>query len=68
MSDTLRNCPFCGSVPKLFGSDSMKYTYVQCEECRCETGVREVEADTIEAWNRRHQDQDQSSTFERCMK
>lgn len=28
---------------------------------------RDKEA-AIEAWNRRHQEQDQSSTFERCMK
>jgi Lar family restriction alleviation protein len=68
MSEKLANCPFCGSVPKLFGSDSMKYSYAQCEGCRCETGVRESEAETIAAWNRRHQDKDNSSTFDRWVK
>ena len=68
MSEKLANCPFCGGEPKLFGSTRIRVAYVQCSQCESESGTRDDEAEAIEAWNRRHQDQDTASTFERWVK
>lgn len=55
----LKPCPFCGNKP-VFNEDKFKYGVVYsvyCEEC-CAEIARFEEAEAIEAWNRRVQNDD----------
>lgn len=69
MSETLKNCPFCGGEAKLVGFSTKKglfkkssYTddktkadgfLVKCLVCGCNTGMNLDENSAISAWNRR---------------
>ena len=55
---TLRRCPFCGG--KAAEPDGNDFTW--CEEISCFEGY--VHVDT---WNRRHQEQETTSEFERLL-
>lgn len=66
MSENLKPCPWCGS-----SDTEISANVVECMDCGA-SGPRqempEILCDrniAIEAWNRRHQEQETSSTFER---
>lgn len=78
MSERLKPCPFCGSNSLEFRDSDIEgwISHVSCLDCDDMIGpmskykyddVEDAHADAAEAWNRRHQEQDQSSEFERLL-
>lgn len=74
MSEKLKPCPWCGVEPKGHSvriCEEFIDIHIECGTRGC-SGNREVFDDSrsaIEAWNRRHQEQEESSSeFERLMK
>ena len=76
MSEKLKPCPFCGSNNLEFKDSDIEgwISHVACMSCDDMIGpmsefkyddVEEAHADAANVWNRRHQEQDPSSTFER---
>lgn len=81
MSEKLKPCPFCGSVKQMvlgptcqrndeYDPNTRAFPIIRCGGCF--TDVPGTDWDNsgnsaIEAWNRRHQEQDQSSEFERLL-
>lgn len=68
MSEKLKPCPFCGSPnidPKGWGSTQTSGP--ACDDCGASAGSSfKSEEENVEAWNRRHQEQEEtSSVFER---
>lgn len=59
MSEKLKPCPFCGGEPK-----SNAWSAWCWGEGSEEHGLVKL---VFAEWNRRHQEQDEPSTFERCM-
>ena len=67
MSEKLKPCPFCGVELYACTYDLGKTRHAH-EANGCiisRTFVQGPEKEVL--WNRRHQDQDTASTFERCM-
>lgn len=61
----LKPCPFCGGKEidvceegKMFGKSAYSRTYLfaRCRKCYARTGVHGTKPKTIEAWNRRAED------------
>lgn len=70
MNDKLKPCPFCGShkiKDDVYMRDGRR---VVCRECSASVGAFNPNANerAVALWNRRHQDQDTASTFERWVK
>lgn len=74
MSENLKPCPWCGTSDHLHGVRigsqfggytpfAIRCTHLDCDDVRGPTGNGISEASDL--WNRRHQEQDPSSTFER---
>lgn len=60
MPNELRECPFCGQIPEIFGreySDGRSAFHVACNNLECDVDCRtmafDTEEDAIEKWNRR---------------
>ena len=57
MADTiLKPCPFCGGEAEVLTAESMNGGYlfgIMCNDCRSRGDVYDTEAEAIEAWNRR---------------
>lgn len=51
--EELKRCPFCGGEAEIIGSNTTYW--IDCNECRAETGLFNTEAEAIVAWNRRVQ-------------
>ena len=49
--EELCKCPFCGGEAEIIGSNTTYW--IDCNECRAETGLFNTEAEAIAAWNRR---------------
>lgn len=67
MSEKNQGCPFCGS--QNVASEALQFStyFISCNSCGAEGPPAGGLKTAWEAWNRRHQEQDQSSTFERMM-
>jgi len=52
MGNTLRECPFCGSIHVILSEDGDHWPIVVCEECGVGAGFLD-EDEAIAAWNRR---------------
>lgn len=70
MSEKLKPCPFCGgpahSTPEIHEANMA--ALIMCSDNDCVTLDRPTIVEAVEAWNRRHQEQEASSEFERMMK
>ena len=70
MSEKLKPCPFCGGKATM---EKHEYGVIElgCDNVGCivlPSAKHLSEEAAAKAWNRRHQDQDTSSEFERMMK
>lgn len=45
----LKPCPFCGGQAHIMHEGH----WIMCEDCQSESGYYETKEETIEAWNRR---------------
>ena len=67
MSELLIRCAFCGSHKVTVETEGPFFAY--CRECRASGPVSDDYAGAANGWNRRHQEQEEtSSEFERLMK
>ena len=62
MSDDLKPCPFCGTMPVIHCVDATYDTwYIECVyggcSCKPETWYYDTKEEAIEAWNTRQTDQ-----------
>lgn len=71
MSEKLKACPFCGGEAErvdIEDGENIGGSFVHCTECdasgNIEFGFKE---NFISNWNRRHQEQEASSEFERLL-
>ena len=54
MTDTLKDCPFCGDAEDVHASGDNSYGWtVQCDNCTGTMGYCSTEAEAIAAWNTR---------------
>lgn len=51
--DKLKSCPFCGGKAEIYEYGLFPKFYVCCEDCGCYTAPHWCEEYSIEAWNRR---------------
>lgn len=83
MSEKLKPCPFCGGEPEMEPTGKHKtgrrgvYGYgmrIKCTSCHVQReqavithSLEWLQEKMTDHWNRRHQEQDSPSEFERCM-
>ena len=53
-SSALLGCPFCGSEGRVVDWSLGKLFCVECAKCDAQGPTKEIEADAIEAWNKRY--------------
>ena len=67
MSEKLKPCPWCNSDQISIDEDFGPFG-AQCDECHASGPICDTPETAAAEWNRRHQEQDTASTFERWVK